>query len=333
MKVVNRQLSGFSKSIFALTVCALLFALCAGAEAQTAKVPRIGYLTDGAGAAYLDVFRSGLRELGYIDGKNIKIESRSAEGNVARFHELVAELVDLKVDVIVTGGTGATVAASKATNTIPIITTVVADPVASRFVASLARPGGNITGLTTMTAELSGKRLEILQEALPKISTIAVLWNPENPGSGTQFQETLVAAQQLGLQARSLEAKAPEDIDKAFALISNKRTGALIVIRGALTNNQQSKIIALAATKRLPAMYSIRTAVEAGGLMYYGVNDADLYLRAATYVDKILKGAKPADLPVEQPKKFEFVINLKTAKQIGLTIPQWVLVKADRVIR
>src|SRR5919106_4194777 len=266
-----------TKRIFSLAFAAMLFALCAGAEAQTAKVPRIGYLTDGAGAAYLDVFRGGLREIGYIDGKNIRIESRSAEGNVARFSELAAELVNLKVDVIVTGGTGATSAASKTTTVIPIITTAVADPIASGFVASLARPGGNITGLTTMTAELSGKRLEILKETLPKISTIAVLWNPQNPGSGTQFQETLDAAQQLHLQVRSFEARAPDDIDKAFAVISNQRVSALVVIRGALTNNQQSKIIGLAGMNRLPAMYSIRAAVEAGGLMYYGVNDADLY--------------------------------------------------------
>jgi putative ABC transport system substrate-binding protein len=321
------------KKITVVTLSTMLLALSFRAEGQTGKVPRVGYLTDGAGAVYLDVFRSGLREIGYVDGKNIRIESRSAEGNVARFNELVAELVNLNVDVIVTGGTGATTAASKATNLIPIITTVVTDPIASGFVASLARPGGNITGLTTMTAELSGKRLEILKETFPRVSTIAVLWNPENPGSGTQFQETLAAAQRLGIQVRSLEARAPDDIDKAFALISNKRADALVVIRGALTNNQQSRIIGLAGTNRLPAMYSLRAAVEAGGLMYYGVNDADLYRRAATYVDKILKGAKPANLPVEQPTKFEFVVNLKAAKAIGLTIPPNVLARADRVIR
>jgi ABC-type uncharacterized transport system substrate-binding protein len=302
------------------------------AEAQKpAKISRIGVLRPGAlPDAELEAFRQGLRELGYIEGKNIIIEPRFAEGRVDRLRDLVAELIQLKVDIIVTPGAPQTRAAKEATSTIPIVMTSVGNPVGAGFVASLARPGGNVTGLTTITADLRGKRLELLKEAVPKLFRVAVLWNPDAPAGR---KETEIAAPLLGLKLQLLEVRGPEELDGAFRAAARERSQALVVLRNTVTFNERTRIADLAITSRLPAMYDEREFVEAGGLMSYGTNIADLNRRAAVFVDKILKGAKPADLPVEQPTKFELVINLKAAKQIGLKIPPNVLARADKVIR
>ena len=306
------------------------------AEAQQGKkaLQTIGFAQGGATPASLvDAFRHGLRELGYVEGQNILIQYRRAQGNMDRIPALVAELVQLKVDVIFTANTPAALAAKKATTSIPIVIVAASDPVEAGLVDSLARPGGNVTGLTRFTAELSGKRLELLKEAFPRISLVAVFWNPGVPGSSLAFKETQAAAQTLGVQLQSLEVRGPNDFDKAFSAIAKKRPGALMVLGDAVTILQRPRILDFAAKSRLPAMYDRTDNVNGGGLMSYGVNEPELFRRAATYVDKILKGAKPADLPVEQPMKFEFIVNLKTAKQIGLTIPPNVLTRADRVIR
>jgi len=260
------------------------------------------------------------------------IEPRYAEARLDRIREMTRDLVHLKVDVIFVIGTTAVEAAKDATQTIPIIISS-GDPVESGHVASLARPGGNITGLTNLTPELAGKRLELLKEVVPRLSRVAVLWNPENPGSALRMREAEAAARSLHLQLHSAEARSPNDLEPAFSAMKRERAGALITLRGALIVNQSNRIVDLAANRRLPVMYDDRSVVQAGGLMSYGANQADLDRRAAIYVDKILKGAKPADLPVEQPTRFEFIINLKAAKQIGLTIPPNVLARADRVIR
>jgi len=309
------------------------------AEAQQAKkVYRIGYLSavsPSAEASRLDGFRQALRDLGYVDEKNFVIEPRFAEGKVDRFPDLAAELVRLKVDVIVTGGSPATHAAQQATRTIPLVMTLIGDPV-PRFVASLAKPGGNITGLTQMSRELSGKRLELLKEAFPKISRVAVFVDPAltvQERSGP-LQETQMAAEALGVKLQSFEVGGPNpDLDGAFRTATSQRAGALIILPGPSLILQRKRVADLAAKSRLPAIYPTSEFVEAGGLMSYAPDFVDLYRRAATYVDKILKGTKPADLPVEQPTKFEFIINLKAAKQIGLTIPPNVLVRADKVIK
>jgi putative ABC transport system substrate-binding protein len=314
--------------------CALL-ALCSSAAAQQQKkIPRIGYLagfstiTNRVGA-----FRQGLRQLGYTEGKDIVIESRSADGKLDRLNELAAELVRLKVDVIVTRGPGATRAAKAATTTIPIVMTEDTDPVANGFVASLARPGGNITGLSNLSPETSGKQLELLKEIVPKLSRVAVLSSSTVPGQALQLREIGLAAGPMTVQLQSLDVLGPNDIEAAFRAASNQRAEALIVFGGGILAAQRTRILDHVVKNRLPAIYSAQQYVDAGGLMSYGVNVTDLNRRAATYVDRILKGAKPADLPIEQPKKFELVINVKTAKQIGLTIPPNVLARADRVIR
>jgi putative tryptophan/tyrosine transport system substrate-binding protein len=314
--------------------CALL-ALCSSAAAQQQKkIPRIGYLagfstiTNRVGA-----FRQGLRQLGYAEGKDIVIESRSADGKLDRLNELAAELVRLKVDVIVTRGPGATRAAKAATTTIPIVMTEDTDPVANGFVASLARPGGNITGLSNLSPETSGKQLELLKEIVPKLSRVAVLSSSTVPGQALQLREIGLAAGPMTVQLQSLDVLGPNDIEAAFRAASNQRAEALIVFGGGILAAQRTRILDHVVKNRLPAIYSAQQYVDAGGLMSYGVNVTDLNRRAATYVDRILKGAKPADLPIEQPKKFELVINVKTAKQIGLTIPPNVLARADRVIR
>lgn len=307
-------------------------------EAQrSGKVYRIGYLQTASGQQQLHLvkaFKEGMQGLGYVEGRNVTIEYRFAEGKSERLADLAAELIRLKVDLIVSGGTSATRAAQKATGTIPIVMGNSGDdPVADGFVASLARPGGNITGLTSIATELSGKRLELLKEAIPKASRVAVLLNPGNPRTDPSLKEIEATARALGITLHSLAVRSPSDFDSAFGAALKGRADALIVIQDALFNSYRKLIVDLAAKNRLAAMYDRSDFVEAGGLMSYGTNVPDLYRRAAIYVDKILKGAKPADLPVEQPTKFELIINLKMAKQIGLTISQSMLYRADVVIR
>ncbi len=326
------------KIIVGLTLSAMLLALSNSASAQqTAKVPRIGYLSGSPPfsiAERIEAFRQGLRDLGYVEGKNIVIEWRSAEGKRDRLPALATELEHLKVDVIVTGGPLVTRAAKEATVTIPIVMTQDPDPVGSGFVATLARPGGNITGLSTHSPEITGKQLELLKEIVPKLSRAAVLGTSTRPGTAQQLKETELAASAFGVKLQYLDVLSPKDIETAFqAAVRGRTDGALWIVTGSIGNPHRKKIVDLAVSSRLPVIYFNREFVEAGGLISYGVNVFDLDRRAATYVDKILKGAKPAELPVEQPVKFVFVVNLKSAKQIGLTIPPNVLVRADRVIQ
>jgi len=315
----------------------MLFALCLSAEAQQpTKVPRIGYLTASslsAQSARIEAFRQGLRELAYVEGKNIVIEYRTAEGKTERLPDLAAELVRLKVDVIVTGGPTVTRAAKEATSTIPIVMALDFDPVGSGFVASLARPGGNITGLSTLSPEISGKQLELLKEIVPRLSRVAVLGSSTTPGNAQSLRETELAAGAFGVQLQYLDVRDPKDIETAFRAASKGRAEAVLVLASPVLNSHRTQVAELTVKSRLPGIYWQSEWVENGGLMSYGASINDLYRRAATYVDKILKGAKAADLPVEQPKKFEFIINLKAAKQIGLTIPPNVLVRADKVIK
>jgi putative ABC transport system substrate-binding protein len=320
-----------------LALCSLLLAPCSSVQAQQpTKIPRIGFLlasSPSANAARIDAFRQGLRELGYVEGKSIVIEWRYAEGKLDRLPALAAELVRLKVDVIVTAASSITRAAKEATSTIPIVMASDPDPVSNGFVASLARPGGNITGLSTLAPELSGKRLELLKEIVPRLSRIAVLGTSTNPGNAQQLKETELAAEAFGMQRQYLDILGPKDIETAFREVSKGHADAVLVLVSPVLNSRRKQIVDLAIKNRLPAIYYAPEWLEDGGLMTYGVSYTDLYRRAAAYVDKILKGAKPADLPVEQPTKFELVINLKAAKQIGLTIPQSVLYRADKVIR
>jgi putative ABC transport system substrate-binding protein len=300
------------------------------------KVPRVGYLSpfspsDPIRQRLLEAFRQGLRELGYVDGQNIAIESRWAEAQYERYPTLVADLVSSKVDVIVATSGAATRAAQQASRTIPIVMLHVNDPVGSGLVASLARPGGNITGLTTMDPDLVGKQLQLLTEVVPKVSRVALLRHPDNPATAAQLREAEAAARVLGVRLQILEARNPQEIDRAFTALTRERAGALLIIADALFGNQRRQIAELAVKRRLPSIFSGAYA-EAGGLMSYGANFLDLERRAATFVDKILKGAKPADLPVAQPTKFDLVINMKTAKAIGLTIPQPLLQRADQII-
>jgi putative ABC transport system substrate-binding protein len=323
-----------SKKVVGLALGAMLFALSLPAAAQQAKkVPRIGYLALSESRDLDGAFRKGLREHGYVEGQNINVEYRYAGGKADRLTDLATELVNLKVNVIVASGTQSIEAAKQATQTIPIIFPVTPDPVKSGFVASFARPGGNITGLGTLNPETGGKRLELLKEVIPGISRVAVLWNPTNPGSKITLKETEVAAKALGLQLQILEVRGPDDFEGAFRAATKEHAGAVTIIPDTMLRSQQRRIHELATKNRLPTIFNSGEYVVAGGLMSYGASIADLYRRAATYVDKILKGTKPADLPVEQPKKFDLVINLKTAKQIGLTIPQSVLYRADKVIK
>jgi putative tryptophan/tyrosine transport system substrate-binding protein len=324
------------KKITRRTFCSMLLAFPFPAQAQQpAKIPRIGYL---GGASLSDntdrheAFRQGLRELSYVEGKNILIDWRSANGKLDRLPALVAELARLKVAVIVTSGPGATRAAKAATSTIPIVMTNDPDPVAEGIVASLARPGGNITGLSTLAPELNGKRLEILREVVPKLSRVAVLGSSTSPGV-EQVRDLELAAKAFGVKLQYLDVLDLKDLETAFRAASKGRAEAVLVLANPFTVSQRTQVANHAAKSRLPAIYPQSEYVEAGGLMSYGVNVVDLARRAATYVDKILKGRMPADLPVEQPMKFEFIVNLIAAKQIGLTIPPNVLVRADRVIR
>jgi putative tryptophan/tyrosine transport system substrate-binding protein len=340
MKVVSSQWSVVSKNVFCYTLCAMLFALGSSAEAQQPKkVYRIGYLSGADNTFELtrsEAFRHALRELGYIEGQNIAIEYRYAKGKIDRFPELAAELVRLKVDIIVvSGGYGPIQAAKNATKTIPIVMLGLAtDPVESGLVASLARPGGNVSGLTTLSRELGGKRLELLKETVPKIARVAVLYNPAGQQGAIEVKEDLpIAARALGLTVQPWEVRGAEGFEKVFAALNKERPGGLYVTSGPVMNANQKRVAGLALKSRFPSVYARSEAVDAGGLIYYGADLADTYGRAAIYVDKIFKGTKPADLPIEQPRKFEFVINLKTANQIGLTIPPNVLARADRVIK
>jgi len=313
-----------------------LFAAPLAADAQPAgKVPRIGVLSTNSQASvstHVEAFRQGLRERGYVEGQNVVIEYRYGDGNLDRLPKLAAELVALNVDLIVTGGTSPTRAVQQASKTVPIVMTIVGDPIASGFIASLAKPGGNITGLTQLAA-LGGKRLELLKEAFPKVSRVAVLLDPASSAQGAIGPDTRMTAEVLGVKLLSLELRGPNpDFEGAFRTAMRERVGALLVAAGAALALHSKRVVDLAAKNRLPAMYASSEFVDIGALMSYGPSIPDLFRRAATYVDKILKGVKPADLPVEQPTKFELVINLKTAKALGLTIPPSVLARADRVI-
>jgi putative tryptophan/tyrosine transport system substrate-binding protein len=315
-------------------VVLLAVAVIADAQ-QPKKVPRIGFLssTSSPRSTRTEAFRQGLRELGYVEGKNIVIEWPSAEEKPDRLRALAAELVRLKVDIIVSSAPTPTRAAKEATATIPIVMAYDLDPVGSGFVASLARPGGNITGLSSLAPEISGKQLELLKEIVPRLSRVAVFGEPSNPGNAQRLREVELAAAALGAQFQYLDIQGPKDIDSAFRAANKERAEAVLVLGGPVLSSHRKALADLAVKSRLPATYSRIEYVEDGGLMTYGPNINDLFRRAAIYVDKILKGAKLADLPVEQPTKFEFVINLKAAKQIGLTIPPNVLVRADKVIK
>ena len=339
----GREVSGQSKgkamkkAIVSLIFSSSIFALCPFAQAQQQeKVPRIGYLTGSSLAVITDrtdAFTQGLRDFGYVDGKNIVIEWKSAEGKVDRLPALAAELVRLKVDIIVTTGASPTRAAKEATNTIPIVITQDIDPVGSGFVASLARPGGNITGLSSLSVDISGKRLELLKEIIPKPFRVAILGTSTIPGYAQSLKEIELAAGAFGMRLQPLDVHAAKEIEAAFQAARRERADAILLLQSFVLNSQRKQITDLAIKIRLPAIYYAPEWVEDGGLMSYGASFTDLNRRAATYIDKILKGAKPANLPVQQPTKFEFVINLKTAKEIGLEIPQKVLARADRVIR
>ncbi len=318
----------------------LLTAPLAAEAQQAAKIARIGYLsTNLATAPHLpEAFRQGLHDLGYVEGRNVVIEYRDAEGKFERLPALAAELVALKVDVILAPTTLAAVAAKQTTRTLPIVFAAAADPVGSGLVTSLARPGGNVTGLSILLPELVGKSLEHLKQVVPGVNRVAVLWQPGGLGEPTDkdmLKGAEVAGRALGVRLQFVEARGrgPEDFDRAFSDMTRARGGALSVRPSNMFTNERRRLVALAAKNRLPAVYTSREFVDAGGLMAYGANVADVFRRAATYVDKILKGAKPADLPVEQPTKFDFVINLKTAKALGLTIPPSLLRGADEVIQ
>ncbi len=325
------------RGILCLLAALTLLAAPLAAEAQAPpKIPRIGYLgayTPSAGAPLLEAFRQGLRELGYVEGQNISIHYRWAEGRPDRFQALATELIDLRVDVIVTSTNAAVAALQQATRTIAIVVAGMGDPVGSGFIASFARPGGNITGFSSLSEEVAGKWLELLREAVPKVSRVAVLSVSQTPSQRVQWTKIQVAAQALKVTPQRQEAAGPDEIERAFASLIKGRAQGLIVLPHAVTIERRTQIVGLAAKNRLPGMYPTSLFAEAGGLMSYGTSQSDLHRRAAAYVEKILKGAKPADLPVQQPTKFELVINLKTASALGLTIPQSVLIRADQVIQ
>ena len=322
-------------ALFLIVVVLDIGAAIAEAQ-QPGKVPRIGFLASASPSVVsgrIEAFQQGLRELGYVEGKNIVIESRYAEGKLDRLPALVAELVRLKVEILVSAGPIPTRAAKEATVTIPIVMTQDTDPVGNGFVARLARPGGNITGLSTLAPELSGKRLELLKEIIPKLSRVAVFGTSTMPGHAQSLREIELAAGAFKVQVQHLDVLGPKDIEIAFRAASKERSDAVLTLNSPILNSHRPQLAELAVRNRLPAMYARRESVEDGGLVFYGVSLLDLDRRAATYVDKILKGAKPADLPVEQPTKFELVINLKTANQIGVKIPESVLFRADKVIK
>ena len=324
-------------TLLRVTCLVALIAGSAVAQAQqAAKVPRIGFLSGldlaSLGTSRVEAFRKGLKELGYIEGKNIVVEYRWAEGKFDRVPDLVAELNRLKVEVIVTAGPSATRGAKQATATIPIVMAFDSDPVGSGFVATLARPGGNITGLSMIAPEVAGKQLDVLKQIVPRLGRVAVLGDSKEPGNGRTLQEIEDIARTLAVQVHKLDIRAFKDIDEAFHVVRKERPDALIVLSSTIIHVNRAQVAALASKSRLPAMYPYPDQVDAGGLVTYSVNLDDLYRRAATYVHKILNGANPAHLPVEQPFKFDLVINLKAAKQIGLEIPMSMLARADRVI-
>src|SRR5258705_1173657 len=325
-----------NKRIFAVALGPLLFALCVPTEAQQqAKVSKIGWLSarPASNNSRQEVIVRMLRDLGYVGGKNIAFEYRYADNRLDRFPALADELVRLKVDVLLTPGTPGALALKSATKTIPIVFADVTDPVAAGLVGSLARPGGNITGFSSIEALLAGKRLELLKEAVPKISRVAVLWNPHDPSSAQQWKESQLAARELGLQLHSMEVSSADQFESAFKEANQVRNSALVVVSSALAFSNQKRLADLAIKNRLPAIYTRGDFVDSGGLISYGPDQTERYRRVAAMIDKILKGTKPADIPVEQPTKFDLMINLKTAKQIGLTIPPNVLVRADKVIK
>jgi putative tryptophan/tyrosine transport system substrate-binding protein len=324
--------------LFVYALCASLFSVWSVAHAQQPpKIPRIGWLSGSSRSAIAtrsEAFRQGLRELGYVEGKNIIVEWRYGEGKPARVSEFAAELVHLNVDVIVSAGPTPTRFAKHSTTTIPIVMAQDGDPVGNGFVISLARPGGNITGLSRLTPDISGKQLELLKEIVPKVSRVAVFGTSTQPGNAQTLTEINLAAKTLGVEIRYFDVLGAKDIETGFGTASKRRADAILwFVAGLVGTSQRKKVVDLTVKNKLPAIYNQPGYVEAGGLMTYGMSISDLDRRAATYVDKILKGAKPADLPVEQPTKFDLVINLKAAKQIGLTIPPNVLARADRVIR
>jgi ABC-type uncharacterized transport system substrate-binding protein len=347
MKVVSRQLSEkagaktVNRKIFVWLLAAFFLTTVFPAEAQQqTKVAKIGELLFRPGStsgypigAGREVFRAKLRELGYIEGKSVAYETRSADGKIDQLHVLADELVRLKVDVLVASSTSEAVAFKNATRTIPIVFVVQSDPVADGLVDSLARPGGNITGVTNIASELAGKRLELLKETVPKLHRVAVLWNPRDPGSTQRWKESQLAGRELGLQLHPMEVSSADKFESAFKEAVKAGNNALAEMAGTVAAANRKQIADLATTHRLPAIFEREDFVVSGGLMSYGSDRAESYRRAAVMVDKILKGAKPAELPVEQPTKFELVINLKTAKQIGLTIPPNVLARADKVIK
>ena len=336
MEKVKNGKPVLKKIVFSLLVTVILTTAPLAQAQQPTKIPRIGYLTTpslAANATRIEAFLQGLRELGLVEGKYLIIEWRSAEGKLDRVAALAAELSRLKVDLIVSGGPQSTRAAKEATMTIPIVMAFDNDPVGNGFVASLARPGGNITGLSTLYPEISGKQLELLKEVVPRLQRVAVFGNSTHPGNAQTLKETQLAAGALALQLQYTDVRDAKDIETAFNTANKGRADAVLVLENAVLTSHRKQLVDFAVTNRLPAVYPQSEFMEAGGLIYYGTNTPDLFRRAATYVDKILKGAKPGDLPVEQPIKFEFIVNLKAAKQIGLTIPPNVLVRADRVIR
>jgi len=319
-----------------LAACLGPFDLAGAARAQQPTAPRrIGVLlvAHSPEGEVAQAFRQGLRDAGYLEGRDVVIEWRSPSGDYARVPELVADLVQRKVEVIVVDGTVGTRAAKRATSTIPIVMALVADPVGSGLVANLAHPGGNVTGLTIMMTDLSAKQLQLLKETVPRATQVAVLWNPDTPYSPKMIQELKAAAPSLSVELKLVGVRTPEEIESAFSAVSRAHAQALYVIEDPLFTTHRPAILKLASKARLPAIYGARHFADEGGLMSYGANYGDLSRRSAEYVDKILKGAKPGDLPIEQPTKFEFVVNLKTAKALGLTIPQSILLQADEVIR
>jgi putative ABC transport system substrate-binding protein len=324
------------RRVFMVGIAAVLLTPLAAGAQQPGKVWRIGFLGSASASsavARVEALRQGLRDLGYAEGRNLVIEFRWSDGNNDRLPALAAELVQLKVDVIVTQGTPPTVAAKQATPTIPIVFAVAGDPLGTGLVASLARPGGNVTGLTDIAPELAGKRLELLREAAPGATRIAALSNPGNPSSRPQMKDMEAAARTLGMSIRSIEVRDMEQLDSAFAAALRERAGAVVVLSDPSLFGRRSQIAELAKKNRLPTMAWTPEFAESGCLMIYGANTVEMHRRAATYVDRIFKGARPADLPVERPNKFELVINLKTAKALGLTMPPSLLRRADELIQ
>jgi putative tryptophan/tyrosine transport system substrate-binding protein len=323
-------------AVLVVIACAILAPTHPAGAQQAGNMPRIGFLALGSAqtdAAFAHAFSKGLREHGWVDGQNIAIEHRRAEGRAERLPELAAELVHLKVDLIVARSVLGALAAKNATTTIPILAVGMGDPVGTGLVANLAHPGGNVTGLSSIGVELAGKRLELLKQAMPTLASVAVLWDPANPGNVIEWRETQAAAQVLGMQPQSREVRGAEDFERAFITMAEERPDALFMVGGPVTFAHRERIANFAAQSRLLTMFVWSEAVDAGGLMSYGASSADIWRRAATYADKILKGAKPADLPVEQPTTLDLVINLKTAQAIGLTIPPSLLFQATEVIR